>query len=49
MTNKFVSAYMKVIGKKGGKSSADKRRGNSDYYKDLAKKRWEKRKSPEKI
>jgi hypothetical protein len=47
MANKFVSAYMKEIGKKGGKSSADKRRGNSDYYKDLAKKRWANKKQSE--
>ena len=43
MTNKFVSKYMKEIGRKGGKESAKKRRGDSDYYRALALKRWGKR------
>tara|TARA_R110002020_G_scaffold472161_1_gene699871 strand:+ start:225 stop:353 length:129 start_codon:yes stop_codon:yes gene_type:complete len=33
---------MKEIGRKGGKESAKKRRGDSDYYRDLARKRWNK-------
>lgn len=44
VANKFVRAYMKEIGSKGGKKSADKRRGDSEYYKLLAQKRWAKRK-----
>jgi general stress protein YciG len=43
-TNKFISAYMREIGKKGGKSSGAAKKRPKEHYREMARKRWAKAK-----
>jgi general stress protein YciG len=39
-TNKFISAYMREIGRKGGKKSGQNKARDPEHYREMAKKRW---------
>jgi len=41
-----IQKYLSQIGAKGGAASGEsKRRGGSDYYAEISRKRWEKRRA----